>query len=256
MEQRWQEIQNLWQNNQVLYVIAGFLAGILFFPAIEALSTDVSELLSGFVPEAVGIAFTVLLIDRLYQRREQQREEAELRKRLLRQVRSQDPATALNALQEMNDAKLLAGEYGLLRERSLSQVQWPKAPLTGANLNKVNLMSANLFNANLNGAQMTDADLAGADMRKAYLIGTRLRSAHLNSAKLQEAYLVQCDLRGADLGWAILTGAKMRDVKFNGATRFPDDTYWTPETDMARFADPNHPDFWEPGWVKEQKTQR
>src|SRR5690606_12294146 len=53
MQERWTEIQEIWKSNQVLYVIAGFLAGILFFPAIEALSSDASQLFSGFVPEAV-----------------------------------------------------------------------------------------------------------------------------------------------------------------------------------------------------------
>jgi hypothetical protein len=29
------------------------------------------------------------------------------------------------------------------------------------------------------------------------------------------------------------------------------DKYWTSDTDMSRYTDPNHPDFWQPDWAKE-----
>ena len=33
------------------------------------------------------------------------------------------------------------------------------------------------------------------------------------------------------------------------------DKYWTPDTDMTRYTNPEHPDFWEPDWVREQREQ-
>jgi len=29
------------------------------------------------------------------------------------------------------------------------------------------------------------------------------------------------------------------------------DKYWTPDTDMSRYTDPEHTDFWQPDWVKD-----
>jgi len=31
------------------------------------------------------------------------------------------------------------------------------------------------------------------------------------------------------------------------------DKYWTPETDMTRYTNPEHPDFWQPEWAKESE---
>ena len=28
------------------------------------------------------------------------------------------------------------------------------------------------------------------------------------------------------------------------------DKHWTPETDMTRYTNPDHPDFWEPEYIK------
>jgi hypothetical protein len=46
-------------------------------------------------------------------------------------------------------------------------------------------------------------------------------------------------LSGANLQGADLTGAK-----FDENTTLPDGTKWTPDTDMTRFTDPEHPEFW------------
>ena len=39
--------------------------------------------------------------------------------------------------------------------------------------------------------------------------------------------------------YANLTGAD-----FAEDTRLPDGTHWTPDTDITRFTDPDHPRFW------------
>ena len=35
-----------------------------------------------------------------------------------------------------------------------------------------------------------------------------------------------------------------------GQAILPDGTHWTPETDMSRYTDHSHPDFWQPDWLK------
>ncbi len=64
--------------------------------------------------------------------------------------------------------------------------------------------------------------------------GANLQGANLGAANLN---VVQSD--------AIITG---QDAKRNPIY----DKYWTPDTDMTRYTDPNHPDFWQPGWAKDQ----
>jgi hypothetical protein len=47
-----------------------------------------------------------------------------------------------------------------------------------------------------------------------------------------------------NLGGASLHSSSLQNAEFDEDTKLPDETIWTPDTDMARFTDPNHPDFW------------
>lgn len=214
MEKRWSEIQELWRNNQGLYVLAGILIGLLVFPAIEALSTDASELLSGFVPEAVGIGFTVLLIDRLYQRRARE----EHKRELIRQLKSPD-----NIL--TNQAAVELRYHGWLSDGSLAGV---------------------FINGNLKDVDLSFTNLDWVHFSQANLEGVRFWKASLKLTSL-----VGCNLKNADFG----VNTMAYQAWIDETTQLPDGTLWTPETDMTKFTDPNHPDFWEPDWVKEQREQ-
>lgn len=70
-----------------------------------------------------------------------------------------------------------------------------------------------------------------------------LKGANLSFAKLQGANLNFTDLQGVDLSFANLQGAKDYPT-FDEETTLPDETKWTPGTDMTRFTDPEHPNFW------------
>ena len=78
------------------------------------------------------------------------------------------------------------------------------------------MTEARLYRVNFHGAMLREADLTGA-----FLQGARLENA---------------DLRGA-----MLDGANMDNV-----TICPDGASWSPDTDMRRFTDPAHPEFWTP----------
>jgi hypothetical protein len=71
-----------------------------------------------------------------------------------------------------------------------------------------------------------------------------LNDASLFAANLEFAELWRADLRGADLSDANLKRAYLEEALFNRKTRLPDKNYWTPETDLTRFTNPEHPDFW------------
>lgn len=151
-----------------------------------------------------------------------------------------------------------------LQQATLVGANLQRATLEYANLQRVNLVNADLQGAFLRGVNMQGADLAGADLRKSFLWNTNLQQAYLGdaslqgtnlsganlqgvnlwNANLQGANLAMASLQGAYLYDADLRGANLEDAIFDETTRLPDDTAWTPDTDMARFTDPNHPDFW------------
>ena len=86
---------------------------------------------------------------------------------------------------------------------------------------------------------LQEADLRGANLQEAILWLANLQEANLRVANLQEANLWGTNLWGANLQGADLGGAT-----FDENTMLPDGTKWTPGTDMARFTDSGHPDFW------------
>jgi len=176
---------------------------------------------------------------------------------------------AYAALERMHQEGLLSGSAGLLRGRHLSRVN-----LSNMRLDSTNFTRANLWNANLSGAdlskcwfQMADMDhtvLVGANLSGADLFNAWLRNANLTHANLTHANLSGCNLRHANLSGAILLGADMtfaaiEGVQYSTSTVLPDarsrgkgkdgyiayDRYWTPDTDMSRYTNPAHPDYWQ-----------
>jgi uncharacterized protein YjbI with pentapeptide repeats len=112
------------------------------------------------------------------------------------------------------------------------------------------LTDGSLQGANLHEAELPEANLSEADLQRAHLEGANLseadlRDADLRDADLRGAKLIWANLRGANLGEAELEGAYLGEAKCNDNTILPDGTKWTPDTDMARFTDSDHPDFWQ-----------
>ncbi|MEM6529342.1 MAG: pentapeptide repeat-containing protein, partial [Chloroflexota bacterium] len=88
------------------------------------------------------------------------------------------------------------------------------------------------------------------------LSGAELRDVNLQSSRLIRVNLSQANLAGVNLADAELIG-----VILDTTTVLPDsmiinksiikpryDKYWTPDVDMSRYIDRNHPDFWQPAW--------
>jgi hypothetical protein len=82
------------------------------------------------------------------------------------------------------------------------------------------------------------------------LLWTNLRGADLRGADLRGASLLMANLRGANLLEADLRGANLMLPQFNQDATLPDGEKWMPDTDMARFTDPDHPRFWQPKWAR------
>jgi len=159
------------------------------------------------------------------------------------------------------DANLSGANLG---SANLSGANLGSANLSGANLGSANLSGASLWGANLSGARLGGANLERADLRSANLEGANLGSANLSGATLEVANLSGATLEVANLSRAIinkttkldetttLPDAKIVDHDENGNRIF--DKHWTPDTDMSRYANPNHPDFWQPDWAKSDDT--
>lgn len=242
-DQRWSEIKADWQASQWLYVVVGIFIGLLVQPLI---SIDAKELLRSLAPEAIGIGFTVFVIDRIYRRREQVRFKADL----IYKMGSSVNAEAVRAAEEIS-------RLGWLEDGSLIRARLPRANLRGADLKKAKLdriflIGGKLSKAVLDEASLEHANLWSIDLREAMLHMAVLKNAFLLGADLRGARLVMADLRGANLNAARLEGAVL-ELKagfitlaafFDENTLLPDDTHWTPETDMQRFTDSKHPEFW------------
>lgn len=176
---------------------------------------------SNVATELASIAVTVLIIDRLNQRRAEERECANL----ILQLGSPDHSFAIEALRMLQ-------ARGWLEKGALNGAQLNRAHLIGAHLHNLSLVGAHLAFANLQKALLTGSDLSHASLQGTNLEGACLRGATLYSTNFNEANL---------------THARFDDsTRFDGETILPDCTYWKPGVDMRRFTDPEHHDFWHP----------
>jgi hypothetical protein len=251
-EQHWQDVKTIWRQNQWLYIFAGFVAGIGVFPAARALITIPNGMVENMIAESFGIVITVLVIDRLYQRRERARRRYERREQLIHEMGSPDNATAVNAARGLRT-------MGAVQDGTLRNIRLLYANLAGANLFRGDLRAMNLSNANLEGANMVEADLSDASLRKANLHEAKLAEANLSDVKLNAAdltgtnlkranlrgaVLTGADLRGAILAGADLTGAQLFDVIFSSSTIMPDGSHWHEGETLFRFNSTKHPHYW------------
>jgi uncharacterized protein YjbI with pentapeptide repeats len=177
--------------------------------------------LEAYRPEAVSVAFTVLVLNELirYQSR------LEFKQSTIRQMASLSNDFAL-------DAARIAKEEAWLRDGSLEGVDLTGANLEGAYLTRAILVRTDLEHSNLKGANLSDALLIEACLRNAHLEKSDMRDAHLEMAdllaahmeevllwraKLWRAILADAHLEGAELIWADLKEADLAGAHLDGA---------------------------------------
>lgn len=276
------EIVDLWRQYRFFYQILGGLLlvglgvwiGSLLFSGDEGYSTNLYT-------EVLSIGVTVFVLDLLARHREEQRQEHELKLKLIREAASQVNDIANHAVEELRQRGWLEGEDGALKGANLFGANLQRVNLWGVNLagamlDHARLQAAVLHKALLDGASLRWANLQGAVLQRAQLAGACLRSANLQGAifwmaflaradlkranlqecvlwqaNLQEADLSQADLRRAQLEGADLTGgnlddAALEDAEFDRHTILPDGRLWTADTDMRCFTDAEHPHYWRP----------
>lgn len=188
----------------------------------------VADLYANGGAELLSIAITVLIIDRLNQRRAV----AERKEELILQMGSRDNAFAVEAVR-------LLKHKGWLEDGSLKHAHLEKANLTGAHLGRADLVRAFLINTNLAGANLGGANLAGAylinaNLEGAYLHGTNLAGANLIAADLAEARFYEANLEGAVFVRSIRSDApewylivmNVDQAKFDEKSILPNGKHW------------------------------
>ncbi|MCG2784920.1 MAG: pentapeptide repeat-containing protein [Anaerolineae bacterium] len=191
----------------IFLLISGVLTGFLHsYPETWQYADVIKDYYANASTELVSIALTVLLIDALYE----YRQNLQLKEQLIREMRSPDNGIALRAVEELR-------AYNWLFDGSLKGVSLRKANLAGCNLKGAVLDSADFTGANLKNASFRDASmetaiLSGANLEGAFLRGAKLHQAIISGAILKNAILISADLEATDFSGAI----------FNRATQFPE----------------------------------
>lgn len=112
--------------------------------------------LQNFSTEVFGaiitFAFFELVVGGRKERQKEEQEIEDLKARLIREMGSQDNATALNALREIRERGWLRGDMGILQGGYLSL-----ANLKGANLGRANLEGVDLGEAKLDNVCIANA---------------------------------------------------------------------------------------------------
>ncbi len=119
--------------------------------------------------------------------------------------------------------------------------------LAGVNLEGAHFSNANLLLTILSDANLKDADLSHANLLMADFSNANLEGADLSWTNMGGTNLSGANLQGANLPVGAWDGAwGDNEANFDEYTTLPDRTNWTPDTDLTRFTDPEHPDFWDP----------
>jgi hypothetical protein len=224
------------------------VGGYVFTQDIQTVRVFVEQMYANLGVELVSIGLTVLVIDRLNRRRAEQ----ERKEELILQMGSDNNTIAKEATRVLKlktwltDGSLHGAYLGYanLQEARLGNANLRSARLVNVNLQGAGLFSANLQEADLSHATLLSAYLWDANLQSARLVNVNLQSAYLVRANLQSAYLDKVNLQGANLSLANLHNAFLYNAEFDESTILPDMMRWKPETDLTRFTDPQHPEFW------------
>jgi uncharacterized protein YjbI with pentapeptide repeats len=176
----------------------------------DVLNHMIGDFYANVSVDCLSIAFAILVIDRLNERRAEQ----EFKVQLIREMGSSNNGIALRAVGELEahnwhdngSLREVSLPYAGLRGAVLRGFDLQQAGLRGASLQNADFTLANLRRADLSLANLQEARLVGAALQEAQMEGANLRETRLRSAKLQEAngltdqqLILAHDLRGATL---------------------------------------------------------
>ena len=248
------KIRQIHRNYASFYPLFGGIVLVLIGITIGAvLFGDDSGYGTNLYTEAISVGLTILVLNGLQERRDKKNRIIELQEELVLQAGSRSNATAISAIDMLRKRGWL-GRQAVNHGRESDELSL----LEGVDLSFADLHNADLVKANLKSTNLRTANLKGG-----YLFQANLENTELLLTNLEGADLLEANLEGANLWKANLKGANLQGVKLNEYTILPDTSlgfgsnpksifnkYWTPDTDMTRYTDPNHLDFWQPEWAK------
>ncbi|MBZ0281657.1 MAG: pentapeptide repeat-containing protein [Anaerolineae bacterium] len=206
-------------NRGVVIILVGIAVLSAVFSALMRGGLDKNwwaDVSQGLVTEMAGAVATFWLINLIFEGRRQREQKTETvgehKAALIRKMRSSIKEDVIRAVEELS-------ENGWLHDGSLRE----------QNLEYVDLRDVNLWRANLQ-----EANLRFTNLQKVHLELANLRGANMALAQLQGASLVDADLQGAHLA----------GEQFDEHTFLPDASLYSRSSDIRRFTDPNHPQFW------------
>lgn len=208
----------------LLVVIILLIAGMALYADHDAWGYGINVFTS-----VVSTVATVLILDRLAERRADRKAEEALKQQLVDDAASNSNEIAKNAVYQLYRKRWLRFEEGLLKGANLQFANLQGADFQFANLQRTDLSYANLQKADFTQADLRGANLVMANLRGATLLHTNLAGANLTMANLREV--------GREQDYFV-------PIRFDSMTILPDGTKWTQETDIRRFVDPEHPNFW------------
>lgn len=196
----------------------------------------IHDLYANFGVEFISIAISVIIIDRLNQRRLK----ANRLKNLKLQLASPSNDFALEALRQISTAHLGFLHNDFLVESKLSNANLSNAYLYGVNLKKSTMVktildSSNLTHARLHEAKLIDAKITNSDVCFAQFHNADLRWCNFSGSILQGsdfrgAWLIGTDFRGANLNGTFLRGANCINMAiFDETTTLPNGDKWNPD---------------------------
>lgn len=243
-------MDNISVQQMTLLVVVVMLAISLITALISLwLETDrtrqwYGDWFQGVSTEMIGAVVTTIFFTFIVGAVQDQQAEVELKTQLITQLSSVINAEAVRASEEL--ARRGWVKDGSLREVDLSFADLSGALLFVADLEGATMFSTTLIRADLTQANLSNANLQAVDMERAALeqasfAGSNLETANFKQANLRFAVFAGANLLNANFEQADLTGAR-----FDTSTTLPDGSLWTPQTDIARFSDPAHPNFWRP----------
>lgn len=147
-------------GNELIYLAIGILIGLVLFPLVGLVSADFQSFLYDLAPEAVGIVFTVVVLNRF----DQIREDRQTYERLVREMHSRYNQFALQAIEELRVLGWLSD--GRLRGHDLRGSNWRDANLYQANLLECDLQRVQFDNADLYEANLTGAKVSADQLRR------------------------------------------------------------------------------------------
>ncbi len=215
----------------VVLLVAGVLAGLLhFYPKAwpqGPFITVIHDFYANASTELISIAITVLIIDRLYHRREAEQAK-ELRIR-----RYREEIEDYLGWQSEEATYRIVGLIKRLNQEGVTDINLEGAKLEGANLEGANLERAKLWRAKLEGANLKGANLEGAKLWEAKLEGANLKGVDLWGADLWGANLKGANLEGANLEGANLERANLEGARYSYKDTVKD-TVWPQDFDPEK----------------------